>query len=55
MIAVGTTATRPWRAQPGKRGSCGGDRRTELFIYPGYRFKVVDALLTIFTCPAVHR
>ena len=27
---------------------------TEIFIYPGYRFKVLDALITNFHLPPVH-
>ena len=29
--------------------ACSGD--TEIFIYPGYRFKVLDALITNFHLP----
>ena len=52
MIAVGTTAVRaletvtddagiprPWRGE------------TRIFIYPGYRFRGVDALITNFHLP----
>jgi S-adenosylmethionine:tRNA ribosyltransferase-isomerase len=28
-----------------------GERQTELFIYPGYRFKTVDAMVTNFHLP----
>ncbi len=52
VICVGTTSCRTvesaadetGRVQPG----CGN---TEIFIYPGYRFKVLDALITNFHLP----
>ena len=52
MICVGTTSCRTvesaadesGRVQPG----CGD---TEIFIYPGYRFKVLDCLITNFHLP----
>jgi S-adenosylmethionine:tRNA ribosyltransferase-isomerase len=51
VIAVGTSAVRTlesiWRASNGS--SLAG--HTNLFIYPGYRFKVVDALVTNFHLP----
>jgi S-adenosylmethionine:tRNA ribosyltransferase-isomerase len=52
VIAVGTTTTRTleWAAdETGRvRASRGG---ADLFIYPGYRFRVVDALVTNFHLP----
>jgi S-adenosylmethionine:tRNA ribosyltransferase-isomerase len=52
IIAVGTTTTRTleWAAdETGRvRTRCGG---ADLFIYPGYRFRVVDALVTNFHLP----
>jgi S-adenosylmethionine:tRNA ribosyltransferase-isomerase len=47
VIAVGTTACRTLETSCGKAGS--GD--TSIFIYPGYEFKVVNALLTNFHLP----
>jgi S-adenosylmethionine:tRNA ribosyltransferase-isomerase len=52
IIAVGTTTTRALesastseeRIQPGRR-------RTDLFIYPGFRFRVIDGLITNFHLP----
>lgn len=51
VIAVGTTATRALEgaAQGGMlQPYCG---KTELFIYPGYRWRVVDGLITNFHLP----
>ncbi|MDR0966320.1 MAG: tRNA preQ1(34) S-adenosylmethionine ribosyltransferase-isomerase QueA [Myxococcales bacterium] len=54
VIAVGTTATRALETAAQLSGD-GALRATEglsqLFIYPGYRFRVVDALLTNFHLP----
>lgn len=47
IIAVGTTSCRALEAYAG--GNIGG--KTELFIYPGYKFKIVDKLLTNFHLP----
>jgi len=47
VIAVGTTACRTLETSGGKAGS--GD--TCIFIYPGYEFKAVNALLTNFHLP----
>jgi S-adenosylmethionine:tRNA ribosyltransferase-isomerase len=55
VVAVGTTALRALEtaaqaAQPGQRiAPAAGE--TRLFIYPGYRFRAVDALLTNFHQP----
>jgi S-adenosylmethionine:tRNA ribosyltransferase-isomerase len=48
VIAVGTTAVRclETAAQASKLGPYQGE--TDIFIYPGYEFKVVDALITNF-------
>jgi len=52
VIAVGTTATRALETAGREDGRVStGAGRTELFIYPGYPFKVVDALLTNFHLP----
>ena len=52
VIAVGTTAVRTLEACA---HACGGvtaaSGACDLFIYPGYRFKVVDALITNFHLP----
>jgi S-adenosylmethionine:tRNA ribosyltransferase-isomerase len=51
VVAVGTTAVRALEsaAQTGKLAPFTGD--TRLFITPGFRFRVVDALLTNFHLP----
>ncbi len=51
VIAVGTTAVRclETASQSGKIQAYTGD--TNIFIYPGYQFKVVDSLLTNFHLP----
>lgn len=54
VIAVGTTTVRVLEsvAQEGtSAGVIAGSGWTDLFIYPGYRFKVVDALVTNFHLP----
>ena len=53
IIAVGTTATRAVEsaaaAHDGTLQAWSGD--TQIFIYPGYQFKVVDRLITNFHLP----
>ena len=51
VIAVGTTALRALEsaARGGPLAPCTGD--TDIFITPGFRFQVVDALLTNFHLP----
>ena len=53
VIAVGTTSVRVLEtaAQGCEAGVVPWDGATELFIYPGYRFRVVDALITNFHLP----
>jgi S-adenosylmethionine:tRNA ribosyltransferase-isomerase len=52
LLAVGTTATRALESAANEDGTVRAEERaTELFIYPGYRFKTVDALLTNFHLP----
>lgn len=52
VIAVGTTSTRTLEAAADAQGKIKpGAASTELFIYPGYRFKRVAALLTNFHLP----
>jgi len=51
VVAVGTTSLRALEAaaQPGKLHAGSGE--TDIFITPGYRFRVVDALITNFHLP----
>lgn len=52
LIAVGTTTTRCLESAAGEDGRvCPGAGWTEIFIYPGYRFKVVEGLITNFHLP----
>lgn len=52
MIAVGTTACRTLEYAADNAGHLqAGQGEADIFIYPGYRFKVVDALLTNFHLP----
>ncbi|MGI5875716.1 MAG: tRNA preQ1(34) S-adenosylmethionine ribosyltransferase-isomerase QueA [Dethiobacteria bacterium] len=52
IIAVGTTCCRVLESQSNEKGWVQeGQGKTALFIYPGYRFKTVDALLTNFHLP----
>lgn len=52
VICVGTTSCRTIESAADENGmlseSCGD---TEIFIYPGYRFKVLDCLITNFHLP----
>jgi S-adenosylmethionine:tRNA ribosyltransferase-isomerase len=53
VIAVGTTATRALesaaKANAGELKAWSGE--TDIFIYPGYHFQVIDRLLTNFHLP----
>jgi S-adenosylmethionine:tRNA ribosyltransferase-isomerase len=52
VVAVGTTTTRALESAAGEAGEISAGRGTaELFIHPGYEFKVIDALLTNFHLP----
>ena len=51
-MAVGTTSVRTLESATGEDGIVrAGTGRTNIFIYPGYRFKTVDCLLTNFHTP----
>jgi S-adenosylmethionine:tRNA ribosyltransferase-isomerase len=53
VIAVGTTSLRALESSAASSGNVApGDAETALFITPGYRFRVVDRLLTNFHLPA---
>jgi len=52
VIAVGTTSCRTLESAFDKNGNLTANRsETDIFIYPGYPFKVVDALITNFHLP----
>ena len=52
VICVGTTSCRTVESASDERGVVqAGCDNTEIFIYPGYRFKVLDALITNFHLP----
>ena len=52
VVAVGTTTLRLLECAAGGDGRVGAFRGdTRLFITPGFRFRVVDALLTNFHLP----
>ena len=53
VVAVGTTALRALEsaAASGEGGLAAGEAETRLFIVPGYRFRVVDRLVTNFHLP----
>lgn len=52
VIAIGTTAVRVLETVADEEGQvCAGSGTTELFIYPGYRFRRVDGMLTNFHLP----
>lgn len=52
VIAVGTTSCRVLESFAGDDGSMeAGSRWTDIFIYPGYRFRAIDALITNFHLP----
>ena len=49
VIAVGTTSTRTLESAAGEDGKIApGSGWTDIFIYPGYRFKCIDGLITNF-------
>ena len=52
VVAVGTTTTRTLEYAADEYGNVRpGNGEADLFIYPGYRFKIVDALVTNFHLP----
>ena len=52
VICVGTTSCRTVESASDENGVLhAGCDNTEIFIYPGYRFKVLDALITNFHLP----
>jgi S-adenosylmethionine:tRNA ribosyltransferase-isomerase len=51
VVAVGTTVVRTLESTAADGRVMTGEGSTDLFIYPGYGFQVVDALLTNFHLP----
>jgi len=51
VTAIGTTALRALESAAQHGGLTAGDGDTDIFITPGYRFKVVDRLFTNFHLP----
>lgn len=51
VIAVGTTAIRTIEAASEGGKVKAGTADTDIFIYPGYKFKIVDAIITNFHLP----
>ena len=52
IVCVGTTSCRTLESLVNEDGTfCGASKWTEIFIYPGYKFKAMDALITNFHLP----
>ena len=52
VICVGTTSCRTVESASKEKGVIqAGEGNTEIFIYPGYEFKILDALITNFHLP----
>ncbi|HKK55396.1 tRNA preQ1(34) S-adenosylmethionine ribosyltransferase-isomerase QueA [Marinobacter sp.] len=51
VVAVGTTSVRSLEAASRDGGLAPFQGETDIFIYPGYRFRTVDALITNFHLP----
>ncbi|MCB9593339.1 MAG: tRNA preQ1(34) S-adenosylmethionine ribosyltransferase-isomerase QueA [Sandaracinaceae bacterium] len=51
VVAVGTTVVRTLEAAAANGALAAGEGATDLFIRPGYDFRVVDALMTNFHLP----
>ena len=52
IISVGTTTTRALESSVDEKGEViAQTKSTNIFIYPGYKFKVVDSLITNFHLP----
>ena len=52
IICVGTTSCRTLESLAGEDGRfAAGSKWTDIFIYPGYRFKAMDGLITNFHLP----
>ncbi len=52
VIAVGTTSCRTLESAAAEDGSCAqSEGYTDIFIYPGYKFRCIDGLITNFHLP----
>lgn len=52
IIAVGTTSVRVLESSANEEGELiPQNKETQIFIYPGYKFKVIDGLITNFHLP----
>ena len=52
VISVGTTSSRTLESAADENGNIQASRGwTDIFIYPGYKFKLVDCLITNFHLP----
>jgi len=52
IIAVGTTSCRTLESATGENGILrAGSGWTDIFIYPGYKFRLIDCLITNFHLP----
>lgn len=52
IVAVGTTCVRTLEYAAGKNGVVAfGEGNCDLFIYPGYAFRIIDAMITNFHLP----
>ena len=51
VVAVGTTSLRALETAAGEKGLQPFQGESRLFIYPGYKFKLVDGLITNFHLP----
>jgi len=52
VIAIGTTSCRTIESRANENGEViAGAGKTDIFIYPGYKFKTMDGLLTNFHLP----
>lgn len=52
IVSVGTTTTRSLESSGNENGNIDKPEGwTDIFIYPGYRFKIIDCLLTNFHLP----
>ena len=51
VVAVGTTSVRALESAVNKGNLSSTDAETDIFIYPGFNFQIVDALITNFHLP----